>query len=147
MPENINKSVMRTACALTYAGILPFLLLSLAVVLKIRGYDYDLALCAYGVVIISFLCGIHWAINLLFSDKCPRNLLVYSNALTLVAYGALFLGLRSVSLITESLCLAFLLKLDDELMRRSLIPIWYYSLRRNATLAVLILLTGTACLS
>ncbi len=137
---------MRIASILTYAGILPFILLSIAVNLKIKGEDYDLALRAYGVVIISFLCGIHWAINLLFPDKCPHNLLVSSNAITLVAYGSLFLGLPSVSLIIESLSLAFLLKLDCELMGQCLVPIWYYSLRRNATLVVIVLLIGTACL-
>ncbi len=138
---------MRIACTLTYAGILPFLLLGIGIILKIKGHDYDLALRAYGAIIISFLCGIHWAIYLLFSDQCPRNLLVYSNALTLIAYGSLFFGLHSVGLITESLCLAFLLKLDHELMGQRLVPIWYYSLRRNVTLAVIVLLLSTACLS
>jgi len=147
MSENPEKSTMRIACTLTYAGILPFLLLGLAVILKIRGHDYDLALRAYGAVIISFLCGIHWAIHLLFSDQCPRNLLIYSNAVTLVAYGSLFFGFHSLGLIIEAFCLAFLLKLDDELRERRLIPVWYYGLRPNATLAVVLLLTGTAYLS
>jgi hypothetical protein len=145
--KNPTKSTMRIACTLTYAGILPFLLLSLAVILKISGYDYDLALRAYGAVIISFLCGIDWAIHLLFPDQCPRNFLVYSNAVTLVAFGSIFFGFHGAGLIIESLCLAFLLKLDYELVEQHITPVWYFNLRRNATLAVVVLLTSAACLS
>jgi len=146
VPEQMNKNETRIAQALTYAGIVPFLLLSMAVVMKFNGYDCDLYLRAYGAVIVSFLCGIQWGIYLLFSEKCPRNLLLHSNMITLIVYGALLLCPSRIDLIIEALCFCFLLKLDQELMKQQIIPLWYFSLRRNATLTVVILLISTACL-
>jgi hypothetical protein len=63
-----EKNIL-VARVLTYTGIIPFLFLGIAVALQASGLDYSLALFAYGAVIISFLCGIHWAVFLFFFAK------------------------------------------------------------------------------
>ncbi len=62
----MNEKNILVARVLTYTGIMPFLFLGMAVALQASGLDYSLALFAYGAVIISFLCGIHWAVFLFF---------------------------------------------------------------------------------
>ena len=141
----MNKSIVRTAGMLTYAGILPFLLMSFAVIVKARGYDFNPALRAYGAVIISFLCGIHWGIYILCSGKCPRNLLLYSNLIAMIAFGSILFELHGINLIIQSACLVSLLKLDHELFQKDIIPLWYFRLRRNATFAVVVLLMTAGC--
>jgi len=142
----MNQNTSRSAQILTYAGLIPFALLSFAVVLELDSFDFDLALRSYGVAIISFLCGIHWGIYLLASDKCPRNLLLISNTITLVAYSSILFPFGNINYITQSFCLAILLELDYELLKKDVLPVWYFNLRRNASCIVILLLLMTACL-
>jgi hypothetical protein len=147
MSQNMNKKTILTAQILTYSGILPFLLLSIAIVAKIQGFEYVYALRAYGTLIVSFLCGIHWAVYLFFSDKCPRNLFIYSNAIVLCAYGCLLFSSYKTNYFILALCFAFLLYCDHELVKKQILPRWFFSLRCIATLAVLVILLSIVCVS
>jgi hypothetical protein len=84
---------------------MPFVFFGMAVALHAGGLDYSLALLAYGATIISFLCGIHWAVFLFFSQNCPRNLLFHSNAISLLGWLSV---LYTTTLLEEliSLCMA-----------------------------------------
>lgn len=141
----MNKNNTLAAKVLTYAGIIPFIALGTAVSLHIGGLDYSLALFAYGAVIIAFLCGIHWATFLFFSEKCARNLLLYSNIITLVGWLSVLSIKTYLTFALQILCFLSLLILDLELYRKKLIPLWFFHLRRNATIAVTLSLLLTAC--
>ena len=137
----------KLAQLLTYAGILPFLFLSVATFFKITDYDFSLALGAYAALIIAFLCGIHWAIYLFFLEKCGRNLFINSNVVTLIAWSSLLLKLHTIGLIIQTLCLIYLFWLDHQLMRQQLIEPWFFKLRRNASCIVCVLLISAALAS
>lgn len=147
VPERMNQTRQTTATRLTYAGILPFLFLGLATVLKLSGPDYGLALRGYGVVITSFLCGIHWAAHLFFANQCRRNLLVISNVITLIAYTSLLIYQKNIAFLIQSIGFVVLLWIDYELLTQSIIPRWYFSLRCYATAAVVFLLLTVVMLS
>jgi hypothetical protein len=145
--EIMNKKNIMCARVLTYTGIIPFLFLGMAVALQARGLDYSLALFAYGAVIISFLCGIHWAVFLFFSQNCSRNLLWYSNAITLIGWLSVLPVMSHFAFLLQILSFVYLLTLDRELYRNEVIPSWFFRLRLNATLIVILLLFITACYS
>lgn len=143
----MNKNNTMVAQVLTYAGIIPFLLLGIAVSLQAEGLNYSLALFTYGAVIISFLCGIHWAAFLFFSQQCTRNLLLYSNVIALVGWLSVLSVKAYWTVALQIFCFLSLLILDLELYRKKLIPLWFFQLRRNATIMVAVLLLLTACLT
>jgi hypothetical protein len=125
---------------LTYGGTLPLLLCMMAAFMPLRVVDpVRVALC-YGAVIASFLCGIHWALYLLLGDRCGRNLLLYSNAIALAAWSALLITPQWVSLCLLGLCFLTVLKLDKGLVACDVYPAWYGTLRRNATIIVMLTL-------
>lgn len=140
----MNEKNILTAQVLTYTGIIPFLFLGMAVVLHASGLDYSLALFAYGAVIISFLCGIHWAVFLFFSQKCSRNLMLHSNATTLIGWLSVLPVMSHLTFLLQILSFSYLLILDLELYRNKIIPSWFFHLRLNATLIVVLLLVITA---
>lgn len=139
-----NKQIAQTAQILTYAGLIPFMFLGLGASLHVTMFDCALALRTYGIAIIAFLCGIQWAIYLTQNEKCRYNLLIFSNLITLVGFSTTIYANGVAACLVQSLCFAALLKFDHELAQGELIPIWYYHLRRNATCAVITLLTVTA---
>ena len=143
----MNEKNILAARVLTYAGIIPFLFLGMAVALQASSLDYSLALFAYGAVIISFLCGIHWAVFLFFSQNCSRNLFWHSNAITLIGWLSVFPIMSHLAFLLQILSFAYLLILDLELYRNKVIPLWFFHLRLNATIVVILLLFITACYS
>ena len=143
----MNEKNILAARVLTYAGIIPFLLLGMAVALQVRDLDYGLALFAYGAVIISFLCGIHWAVFLFFSQYCSRNLLFHSNAICLLAWLSVIPVMSYVTFALQIVSFLYLLIVDWELYRNKAIPLWFFHLRLNATIVVVLLLFVTACYS
>jgi imidazole glycerol phosphate synthase subunit HisF len=57
---------------LTYAGTLPLIACVLSGVWPVPGFDKSLVAQTYSAVIISFLCGIHWAALFCSSRKNAR---------------------------------------------------------------------------
>jgi hypothetical protein len=147
MAEIMNEKNILVARVLTYTGIMPFLFLGIAVALKASSLDYSLALFAYGAVIISFLCGIHWAVFLFFSQNCSRNLLFRSNAISLLGWLSVLPVISYLAFALQIICFLYLLILDLELYRNKVIPLWFFNLRLNATMIVALLLFITACYS
>ncbi len=90
----------------------------------------------YSAMILSFLCGIHWACYLFFAERCPRHLLLISNALALLAWLTLLVGHQSWGLSLHIFCFLYLLTLDHRLCAAGILPPWFYALRRNATMIV-----------
>ncbi len=143
----MNDNNILVARVLTYTGIMPFLFLGMAVALQANRLDSSLALFTYGAVIISFLCGIHWAVFLFFSQNCSRNLLFHSNAISLLGWVSVLPIMSYLTFALQILCFLYLLILDLGLYRNKVIPLWFFQLRLNATIVVVLLLFITACYS
>lgn len=126
----MSPSHQRLAALLTLSGMAPIWLL-----LAARLWLGEPALApwalAYGAVIASFVCGVHWGLFMHQSGTMPVNLLVTSNVGALLAWG--FLGLGQVwfagAAFGLALVLAGLLALDGLLLRRGVIAPWFWRLR------------------
>ncbi len=140
----MNEKNILSARVLTYAGIIPFMLLGIAVALHASRLDYSLALFVYGAVIISFICGIHWAVFLFFSQNCSRNLLCQSNTISLLGWFSVLPVMSYLTFGLQILCFLYLLILDLELYRNKVIPLWFFDLRLRATIVIALLLFITA---
>lgn len=132
---------------LTYSGTLPLVGCVVLLFAPLAGVDGKLVALAYAAVILSFLCGIHWAVFLFFSEKCPNNLLITSNIVALLAWASLLVAHHELTLAFQGLCFLALFALDFKLRNAGLLPEWFYHLRRNATIIVVFCLTCLAVLS
>lgn len=132
------------ANTLTYSGTLPLIgsvvLLQFPTLLPMVGLDAAFIASTYSAVIISFLCGIHWAVYLFFVDRCPRHLLIRSNVVALLVWVSLLTGNQLTTLLLQILCFLYLLALDFKLRNAGILAEWFLRLRRNATLIVVLCL-------
>ena len=139
----MNKKNILVARLLTYSGILPFLIFGLAVALHLGESYSRLAFFSYAAVIISFICGLHWATCLFFPDRKLGNLLLQTNFITLLAWLSIFLGQHKLSLSLQCFCFIYLLVLDGYLYRQGVLPPWYFNLRlRISALVIALLIMG-----
>ena len=137
----MQKQSIGVACTLTVAGILPFFLLEMAAVSHLQGFDFQSAFFTYAAVIIAFICGMHWGICFFFSEKKLPQLLLHSNAITLLGWAACCLSSATWALIIQSGCFIYLLGLDVLLHRGGVLPTWFFKLRVMVT-AVVVLVFG-----
>ena len=143
----MNSKDRRLAGMLTYSGTLPLMGCVALIFAPLAGVDGKLVAIAYAAVILSFLCGIHWAVFLFFSEKSPINLLITSNILALLAWGSLLYTDHKMALALQALCFLVLFALDFKLHRVGIMPEWFFPLRRNATIIVVLCLATLAVLS
>jgi Protein of unknown function (DUF3429) len=134
----MKKGAITSAKILTLCGTLPFAGSAALIYWPVTGYDGILIAATYSAIILSFLCGIHWACYLFFADKCPRNLLITSNIIVLIAWGSVLLLPYPLALLLHAVCFLYLLTLDLALRDAGIIPQWFYELRRNATSIVVL---------
>jgi hypothetical protein len=137
----MNRRNIILAKLLTYSGTLPLIGCAAAMLIPSGAIDAGFLSRTYSAVIISFLCGIHWAVYLFFSEKCPRNLLVTSNVVALIAWLSLITAHHGVCLLLQPFCFLYLLTLDIKLRDCGILPEWFYHLRRNATIIVVLCLS------
>ena len=131
----------RLAQGLTYAGALPLVLSALALTLGYVSPTDATWLCmTYSAVILSFLSGIHWACYLFFAAQCPRNLLLTSNIVALLAWLSLLAMDSPWAMLLQISCFLYLLVLDAKLHIVGLLPRWFFTLRRNVTTLVVLML-------
>ncbi len=132
----------RTAQLLTYAGTLPLVIAAIELAVgRLSSSDALWVVSSYSAIIISFLAGIHWACHLFFAARCPRNLLLTSNAVALLAWLSLLVHHPLWALLLQNLCFLYLLTLDYKLHAADILPTWFYTLRRNATVIVVLSLS------
>lgn len=141
----MKQSDITLANALTYSGTLPLIGSAILPGFPVTELDAAFIASTYGAIIISFLCGIHWAVYLFFADKCPRNLLITSNIVALLAWGSLLAANYLLidpmgTLLVQALCFLYLLVLDWQLHKAGILADWFIRLRRNATAIVVICL-------
>lgn len=134
----------KLASWLGYAGLIPFVSLSLAVIISPRAVaaGAPLALLVYAAVILSFLGGIVWG-RLLAADKgelahADRHL-IYSNLPPLVAWFALFFDFELALLILAAAFFAAFFY-DRSLRQAGIFPAWFYAMRVRLTGIVVIAL-------
>ncbi len=122
---------------LILAGAVPFLACAL---LPAAGIDslgrfgslHELA-AGYGLAILCFITGIHWATELYSPRVLPINLFVGSNAVFLAVFLAYVSPSLNWALATQLLAFPLLLAVDYQLMRKGLIDTYYLGLRFIAT--------------
>jgi len=127
---------------LTYSGTLPLIICVVSIYLPITGFDSAFIAACYSAIIISFLCGIHWAAHLFFAEKCSSNLLISSNVVALVAWGSILIKPSLIAMLLQIVCFLYLLISDRKLRDLAILPTWFYHLRRNATVIVVVCLVA-----
>ncbi len=131
--------------SLSVAGALPFLacaLLPLFGVVSIRPFGpLDHLATSYGLAIICFLAGIHWATYLYRQEPLPFNLMVGSNILFLVSWFTFAAGSLVWSLVIQIVVLLTLLLIDWHLQKAAVISAAYFKARFLATAVAAIALT------
>ena len=119
------------------AGATPFVacaLLPLAGIESIAAFGaLDRVAATYGLAIVSFLTGIHWATQLYEPQESRFNLLLVSNAVFLFAWFAFVLGNLDIALGAQLVALLALLGIDRWLYAMGLISRHYLSVRTAAT--------------
>ena len=140
----MKQDKIALAKILTYSGTLPLIASAVCIYFSVNGFDTALIARTYSAIIISFLCGIHWAVYLCFAEKCPRNLMITSNVVALLAWASLLATKPPVAITSQALGFLYLLTLDLKLLDAGILPHWFYSLRRNATIIVVLCLAVIA---
>ena len=130
---------------LAMAGVTPFVACALLPLVGISELEplgpLDRVAAVYGLSIVSFLAGIHWATQLYEPQESRVNLLLASNVVFLFAWFAFVLGDVDFAIGAQVLALLVLLGVDRWLHGTGLISRHYLNVRSTATgLAVLSLL-------
>lgn len=130
---------------LAMAGVTPFVACALLPVVGVDALEplgaLDRVAAVYGLAIVSFLAGIHWATQLYEPQESRVNLLLASNVVFLFAWFAFVLGDLAVAIGAQVLALIVLLGVDRWLHGVGLISRHYLNVRATATgLAVMSLL-------
>ena len=122
---------------LAMAGVTPFVacaVLPLVGIVSIPGFgDLDRLAATYGLAIVSFLTGIHWATQIYEPQESPFNLLLVSNVVFLLAWFAFVLGDLQIALGAQLIALLVLLGIDRWLYTTGLITRHYLNVRSVAT--------------
>ncbi len=139
------KSIV-LAKILTYSGVLPFAAAIFLMFFPLMNLNPLMIAQTYGSIIVSFLCGIHWAVSIFHEEKSPYNLLIASNLFALLAWASLLTS-PQLGLAIQSLCFISLLLIDLKLKNVGIVPLWFYELRRNATIIVVLSLLTVALFS
>jgi hypothetical protein len=135
----------RVYSSLTMAGVTPFLACALLPLMSVNSLEFvgplDRLAALYGLAIVSFLTGIHWATQIYELQESRFNLLFASNFVFLATWFAFVLGNLTVALGAQVLALLVLLGIDRWLHSSGLISRHYLNVRTVATsLAVISLL-------
>jgi hypothetical protein len=145
MNSAASDSLRRTARWLGYGGLIPFIVLA-AVSLLDSHHDFTWsdALYAYGAVILSFVCALHWgfAMALPGLDEARRvRTMLWSVVPSLIAWPALMLvPMEAAVLLVTGFVLHYVQdRRLARLARHAALPDWYLPLRLQ--------LTVVACLS
>ena len=132
----------RIYSVLAMAGVTPFVACA---ILPLAGFDSiellgplaDVA-ASYGLAIVSFLAGIHWATQIYDRQQSGFNLLIASNVVFVGVWLAYAIGPVEFALTAQLVALLVLLGVDRWLLNNGVISAHYYRTRSAATaLAVL----------
>jgi hypothetical protein len=130
---------------LAMAGVTPFLACA---VMPLVGLDeigtlgpLNAVVAGYGLAIVSFLTGIHWATRIYDQQQSGFNLLIVSNIVFVAVWLAFVLGTVNQALLAQAGALLVLLAIDRWLLSGGVISSRYYRTRRAATVLAVLSLT------
>ena len=135
----------------TYAGALPFVACAVMLysgineVSVLGSVDRIAAIC--GLIIISFLAGVHLGTYLLYNTRTHKSLLLISNLFAIIAWLAVMFAPIQLSIITLTIVFGYLLLVDYSLKREKFISLNYFSTRLIVTSVSAIALLFTASAS
>ncbi len=95
----------------------------------------DQVAALYGLTILCFLSGIHWATQLYERSSASLNLFVLSNAVFLCVVLPYVLGSLLMSLLAQLIAFPLILAVDARLRTEGTIPDHYFRVRAVATTA------------
>lgn len=142
-----DSSIPLSALILGLAGLIPFV--ATAAALWVGGsvwrFDSGTALIAYGAVILSFLGGIRWGVEITQHAQHPHAAaLLFSVLPSLIGWAALLIqSLINLPLAVTALIIGFVLQYlsDRRAARSNILPLWFGKLRlilsAGATLSLL----------
>ncbi len=122
---------------LAFAGAMPFLASALLIVIGIEEIAplgrLDAVASSYGLAIVSFLAGVHWATDLYGKRGTKPNLFVTSNVILLSVWFAYVLVSIPWQLLPQALALIVLVLIDRRLQQQEIISTDYLRTRLVAT--------------
>ena len=127
----------QTYSILAMAGVTPFVACALLPLLGISAIEpfgpLDAVAASYGLAIVAFLTGIHWATQLYERKDAPFNLLLVSNVVFVPVWLAFVAGSTGFAIATQLAALLLLLGIDGWLHGNGVIDSHYYRIRKVAT--------------
>ena len=146
--EKIMKIDSNLYRLLTYKGALPFVACAILPIIGISQLPLvgEVALIAksYGLLILSFLCGIHWGTYLYKAQSAPFNLFITSNVIVVSVWIVSLILSVQMSLIVLVIGFGVLLLIEAKVHKVGLITQRYFTMRRNVSLLVMACLMITA---
>lgn len=135
------KSLPRVPFVLGWAGVLPFLACAILVWSPLMHEAALQGILLYGAIILSFLGGVHWGLELRQSESQITLGSGYSLSVipALVAFLAFYFQ-SFLSLLIIAMGFLGLLVHDLQRVREGRVPAWYGVLRLQLTTAVLLCL-------
>ena len=142
-PHFLNK---RLAHLLGFAGLIPFFLMMAGTWLADPSWlnDFVRGQLAYGIVILSFLGGVHWGAAMMCSDLSladTKLALLWGVTPSLIAWSATLFGGFGFAVLMAGFIAA--LQVDKQLFARYRMPPWLMGLRWRLTVAVVLMLAAT----
>ncbi len=142
-PHFLNK---RLSHQLGYAGLLPFIFMLFGVWFADVSWlqDFVKGQLAYGIVILSFLGGVHWGAGMLSSELSAvdtKKALMWGVTPSLIAWSATLFGGFGFAVLMAGFVAA--LKVDQQLYPAYGMPDWLLDLRKRLTIVVVLTLMTT----
>lgn len=142
-PHSLNK---RLSHLLGFAGLIPFFLMMAGTWLADPSWlnDFVRGQLAYGIVILSFLGGVHWGAAMMCSDLSladTKLALLWGVTPSLIAWSATLFGGFGFAVLMAGFIAA--LQVDKQLFARYGMPPWLMGLRWRLTVAVVLMLAAT----
>lgn len=136
-----GASIPQAAKWLGFSGLIPFIALSLFGWLGPETWreSVNLYLLGYGMVILSFMGGVHWGLAMAWNERgstaAAKSVFTVSVVPALAAWLALLMP-NSLQLLWLAVCFGALLAYDVTYAQHSGAPKWYPKLRWPLTLVV-----------
>ena len=142
-PHFLNK---RLSHLLGFAGLIPFFLMMAGTWLADPSWlnDFVRGQLAYGIVILSFLGGVHWGAAMMCSDLSladTKLALLWGVTPSLIAWSATLFGGFGFAVLMAGFIAAP--QVDKQLFARYGMPPWLMGLRWRLTVAVVLMLAAT----